>query len=61
MDISIHSERKKADITTIKDKQQDVQQQVLQQQRMQQLRQVPQGEKGIVGTQYAIYSRKEEL
>lgn len=61
MDISIHSERKKADITTIKDKQQDVQQQVLQQQRMQQLRQVPKGEKGIVGTQYAIYSRKEEL
>lgn len=61
MDISIYSERKKADITTIKDKQQDVQQQVLQQQRMQQLRQVPQGEKGIVGTQYAIYSRKEEL
>ena len=61
MDISIYSERKKADITTIKDKQQDVQQQVLQQQRMQQLRQAPKGEKGIVGTQYAIYSRKEEL
>ncbi len=56
MDSSIYSERKKTDITTINDKQQDVQQQT-----MQQLRQIPQGEKGIVGSEYDIYRRKEEL
>ena len=61
MDSSIYSERKKTDITTINDKQQDVQQQMMQQQTMQQLRQIPQGEKGIVGSEYDIYRRKEEL
>lgn len=61
MDSSIYSERKKTDITTINDKQQDVQQQMMQQQTMQQLRQIPQGEKGIVGSEYDIYTRKEEL
>ncbi len=34
MDSSIYSERKKTDITTINDKQQDVQQQMMQQQTM---------------------------
>lgn len=61
MDSSVYSERKKTDITTINDKQQDVQQQMMQQQTMQQLRQIPQGEKGIVGSEYDIYTRKEEL